>query len=158
MITEMNAVLKHSFSMLNEKMVTDAVVRIEQLFEAYCEYNASRDRSVSINYEKMFDVCGGKANYINFSESNLKHVKIDEAKHTHDCIEKRDTIIIKKLMANGINEIKNFDVTIDDTNNGYHGRFDVDGHVIHIYLIYAGGYNIQKLHTRTLVTIDDVKI
>lgn len=156
MSIEMKKVLESSFSKLNEIMIADALSRIERLYNDYCEYNANRERG-PIDYYEMFNVCGGKGNYLEFSQSNLKHIKIDEEKDIRKRIEKRDNLIIKKLVDNGVTEIKDFEVSMD-TDNGFTGLFEVAGHVIHIYIIYAGGYNVQKLHTRTIVNINNVKV
>lgn len=67
---------------------------------------------------------------------------------TADMIRNRNEKIVSKLKAKGIQSIPSFDVVYD--NGSGNGRFKAGQHNVHIETILAGGYNIQRLHQRTL--------
>lgn len=74
---------------------------------------------------------------------------IDEMdKITADMIRNRNEKIVAKLKKKGIESIPSFDVVYD--NGSGNGRFKAGEHNVHIETILAGGYNIQRLHQRTL--------
>jgi len=72
-------------------------------------------------------------------------------KNTESLIAKRDAQIIKALTKAGITEIPEFELV--ECSDGIEGVFNVAGHVVTIRTILAGGYNIQRLHNRTLVKV-----
>ena len=73
------------------------------------------------------------------------------AKNTDRVIAKRDANIIKALEKKGVTSIPDFELI--ECSDGVEGKFHVDGHIVTIRTILAGGYNIQCLHQRTLVKI-----
>ena len=73
------------------------------------------------------------------------------AKNTDAVIARRDAQIIKALNKVGITEIPEFELV--ECSDGVEGYFNVAGHTVHIRTILAGGYNIQRLHQRTLVKV-----
>jgi hypothetical protein len=73
-------------------------------------------------------------------------------KNTLAIIAKRDAQIVKALGKAGIREIPEF--TLTEYSDGVEGTFFVAGHAVTIRTILAGGHNIQRLHTRTLVNVN----
>ena len=73
------------------------------------------------------------------------------AKNTAALIAKRDAQIIAALTKAGVTEIPEFELL--STGDGLEGTFWVAGKKVTIKTILAGGYNIQRLHNRTLVKV-----
>lgn len=73
------------------------------------------------------------------------------AKNTQALIDKRDARIIKALNKKGITEIPEFELV--EISDGVEGVFYIDQHRVSIKTILAGGYNIQRLHNRTLIKV-----
>lgn len=71
--------------------------------------------------------------------------------------EARNTRIHKKMADAGITQIDadNFEVVY---GKDFEGWWVIDGYDVRISVIWAGGYNIQRLHHRVLVNVKKAKL
>lgn len=68
----------------------------------------------------------------------------------------RDGRIIKKLHDKGVYSIPEFEAEAD-ADNGFTGFFTVGEYAVTIQMIVAGGYNVQRIHNRVLVTVNKIE-
>lgn len=104
------------------------------------------DRSMA-----LVDYYGSKQLYNMFNGRSRANVLELMQKNTEMLIAKRDQQIIGALAKKGIKEIPDF--KLKHSGDGYEGYFDVGDYRVEIRTILAGGYNIQRLHSRTLIKI-----
>lgn len=80
-----------------------------------------------------------------------------EIKRVEDTHEARNARIAIKMAKAGITTIDADDFTIL-YGKDFTGLWIIDGFQVKIQVIWAGGYNIQKLHHRVLVSVKPIKI
>ena len=118
--------------------------------------NVERKSGAGVDYfdahndmvNKRLEIVGSKAMYQIFSYGNADSVAEEITKLTDNIIKNRNARIVAKLKKKGIEEIPSFEILWNGSNGD--GRFEAGEHNVHIETILAGGYNIQRLHQRTL--------
>jgi len=167
----MQAQITNAFTALNAKLIADD----QRWGRTMCENRPAALEAAKARFETGDDTC---ARYYRNGNGSVRCFDIDLAlieyygskamlsimegrtmadalalleKNTTMLIERRDAKIIKALTKAGITEIPDFELV--ECSDGLEGLFVIAGKTVTIRTIIAGGYNIQRLHNRTLVKV-----
>lgn len=164
----MNAAIKAITTKLNEIFAPmDAKVldgtkewakgRIKAIhdFKASDEYKDNIRRDSWGVMAKLYAIAGGKTWYNVFYGRTLDMINPIIEKSCAEQVTKRNSMIATKLEKAGVTEVITEEFT--NTDDGFNGVFVVSTNAgtkrVKIETIYAGGYNVQCLHLRTLVKV-----
>lgn len=123
------------------------------------EFRASEEANklgYSEYYHRLWNIAGGKTWYNVFNGRNQEMVRELVIKNCKAIADKRNATIANKLAKAGVTEIG--DIEFHRTTDGFNGVFLFENTRVEIRTILAGGYNIQCLHQRTLVYVNERRV
>lgn len=151
MINELTKAFSEIDQLMLERQMEWAMGRMDALSEYTKNFDFQTMRRFT---EGAIEISGGKTWYKVFYGSNKEAVSHIVETNVANMIQKRNDRIITALHKKGIYEIGDFE--IKHVGDGYQGTFIIGDFLVSIHTIWAGGYDIQCLHQRTLIKVNSI--
>jgi hypothetical protein len=157
---QMIAALNAEFAGIDAEFVAASQVWAAGRAQALREFRASEEaktmrRDQGRYYDRLFNIAGGKSWFNLIDGRSASGVEEVVAKNCAAVIASRNARIAAKLQSVGAVEVTGS--TFAHTKDGFDGTFvvltDAGKKWITINTIFAGGYNIQCRHQRTLIKV-----
>lgn len=131
-----------------------AITRQESMYEFMNSEEAKGMKYID-KYYKAVEIASGKTWYTIFYGNSKEYVLKFVEKNCKAIVDRRNNSITKKLIKANVSKVisSNFVKTSDGFNGVFEVETDKGNKKVIIETIYAGGYNIQCLHSRVLVKI-----
>jgi len=147
--------LTKAFSEIDQLMLERQMEWAMGRMDALSEYQKNYDHKTMGGFcEGAIEISGGNTWYKVFYGSTKQMVSAKIETNIANMIQKRNDRIITALQKKGIFEINDFE--IKHVGDGYEGTFIIGDCLVSIHTIWAGGYDIQCLHQRTLIKVNSI--